>query len=193
MANRDHYPVEREVVFRGHIVEVGVDRLVLPNGEPCELEVIHHPGGAASVAIDARGDVCLLRQFRHAVGGWLWELPAGCLDPGESPGTTARRELLEEAGVVAETWQSLGEMVSSPGVFTERVHLYLATDLAAGPASPAADEVIELHWLPFGQALVMARDGEISDAKTVIGLLRAQARTPTPRAASRNTRARTAC
>ena len=168
--------VTRRVVFRGRIVEVGVEDVVLPNGEGCELEIIRHPGGAATVAVDAGGNVCLLRQFRHAAGGWLWELPAGCLDPGEGPQAAARRELIEEAGVVAQRWLRLGEMLASPGVFTEVVHLFLATDLADATSSPAADEVIELHWVPLARALAMARDGDIVDAKTVIGLLRAEPR-----------------
>src|SRR6204780_2575469 len=113
-------------VFRGRVITVNVETVRLPNGHVAELEIIHHPGGAAIVAIDAARRVCLIRQFRHAAGGWVWELPAGKLEPGEPPLEPAQRELREEAGTNAQNWDSLGVYVSSPGVFTEIVPLYLA-------------------------------------------------------------------
>jgi ADP-ribose pyrophosphatase len=116
----------------------------------------------------------VLRQFRHAAAGWLWELPAGKLDPGEAPLATAQRELAEEAGVQASDWKSLGRIVSSPGVFTEVIHLYLARGLTAVTSATEDHELIEVHWLPFERALAMARSGEITDAKSVAGLFRAQ-------------------
>ena len=93
--------LKREPLFQGRVVDVAVETVELPNGRRVELEVIRHPGGAATVALDEQERVCLLRQFRHAGGGWLWELPAGKIDPGEEPLATARRELEEEAGVRA--------------------------------------------------------------------------------------------
>ena len=143
--------------------------------ETVDLEIIRHPGGAAAVALDAQGRVCLLRQYRHAGGGWLWELPAGKLDPGEDPFATARRELIEEAGVEAATWQPLGRMLSSPGVFTEVIHLYLGRDLTPRLLAHEGEEIIEIHWLPLDQALAWCLDGTILDAKTLIGLFRAAA------------------
>jgi ADP-ribose pyrophosphatase len=163
------------VVFRGKVVNISHDRVALPNGREAELEVIHHPGGAAAVALDASGLVCLLRQFRHAAGGWIWELPAGKLEPNEPPAITAARELEEEAGRRAGRWDSLGRMLSSPGVFDEVIHLYLARDLADVPLNHEPHESIEVHWLPFTLALQMAHSGEILDAKTIAGLFRAQA------------------
>ena len=115
--------------FKGRVVTLNVETVRLPNGHVAELEIIHHPGGAAAVALDDQGRVCLLRQYRHAAGGWIWELPAGKLEPQEPPLETARRELIEEAGTEALQWQSLGSYVSSPGVFTETVHLFLARGL----------------------------------------------------------------
>lgn len=165
----------RKEEFAGKIISVSVDQVVLPNGVTVDLEIIHHPGGAGVVALDAAKRVCLLRQYRYAAGEWLWELPAGKIDDLEPHANTAHRELLEEAGVTAKTWRSLGQMVSSPGVFTERVYLYLATDLSLGADQRDADEVFEIHWVAFDEALTMALDGRISDAKTVIGLLRAAA------------------
>jgi 8-oxo-dGTP pyrophosphatase MutT (NUDIX family) len=165
----------RRTVFRGRVIDVGVERVRLPNGRECDLEIIRHPGGAAAVALDTQGRVCLLRQYRHAGGGWLWELPAGKLDPGEDAFSTARRELIEEAGVEAGAWQPLGHMLSSPGVFTEVIHLYLGRDLTPRALAHEGDEVIEVHWLPLGQALAWCLDGTIADAKTLIGLFRAAA------------------
>ena len=165
----------RVEVFRGRIVDVGLETVHLPTGQDVQLEIVRHPGGAAAVAIDQDDRVCLLRQYRHAGGGWLWELPAGKLDPGEDPFSTARRELAEEAGVQAEAWLPLGRMLSSPGVFTEVIHLYLGRDLTALPHAHERDEVIEIHWLPFDQALAWCLDGTIADAKTLIGLFRAAA------------------
>ena len=120
---------KRSTYFRGRVITVTVDDVILPNGHRAQLELVHHPGGAAAVAIDEQERVCLLRQYRHAAGGWLWELPAGKLEPDEPPQQTARRELMEEAGVSARHWESLGRYFSSPGVFGEVLHLYLATGL----------------------------------------------------------------
>jgi ADP-ribose pyrophosphatase len=160
--------------FTGRVIRVTTDEVVLPNGHRTVLELVHHPGGAAAVALDAERRVCLLRQYRYAAGGWLWELPAGKLEPGEPPLTTAQRELAEEAGVDARRWTGLGTLLSSPGVFTEVLHLFLATGLAPGAAAHERSEVIEIHWLPFETACEWALAGTITDAKTVVGLLRAR-------------------
>ncbi len=162
-------------IFKGRIIRLTLETVELPNGAEAELEIVHHPGGAAVVALDAERRVCLLRQYRHAIGGWLWELPAGKLDPGEAPRTTAERELIEEAGVRAAAWQALGRTISSPGIFTEVIYLYLAQDLTLVPAAAEEHEVFEVHWLPWAEALRMAIEGEVEDAKTLAGLLRAQA------------------
>lgn len=161
-------------VFSGRVTRMTVDTVELPNGHRADLEILHHPGGAAAVALDAEGRVCLLHQFRHAVGGYIWELPAGRLEPDEPPIDTARRELVEEAGVQAAKLQPLGTSASSPGVFTERIHLFLATDLAAVADAREAAEVFDVHWIPLGEAVRRCLEGEIDDSKTVVGLLRAQ-------------------
>ena len=167
-------PDKQTLHYQGRVIRVTTDEVVLPNGHRALLEVVHHPGGAAVVALDERQQVCLLRQYRYVAGGWLWELPAGKLEPGEPPLDTARRELTEEAGVSASHWHSLGSCLSSPGVFTERLHLFLATGLTPAQLAQEHAEVIEIHWVPFAQACAWAIDGTIADCKTALGLLRAR-------------------
>ncbi len=164
---------KRSTHFRGRVITVTVDDVILPNGHRTQLELVHHPGGAAAVAIDAQDRVCLLRQYRHAAGDFIWELPAGKLEPHEPPLATAQRELVEEAGIIAATWESLGVSLSSPGVFNEVLHLFLATDLTPAPTAHEPSEVLEVHWRPFEQAWRWAADGTIRDSKTALGLLRA--------------------
>jgi 8-oxo-dGTP pyrophosphatase MutT (NUDIX family) len=169
-------PIDSERIFKGRVIEVNIERVLLPNGSVADLEIIHHPGGAAIVALDAEQRVCLLRQFRHAANGWLWELPAGKIDDCEPPLATATRELEEEAGVTAQHWESLGDVVSSPGVFTEVVHLFLARDLTRGAARPEEHEVFETHWKPLQEAVELALSGVLRDGKSIVGILRAAAR-----------------
>jgi ADP-ribose diphosphatase len=167
-------------VFQGRVVRVNVETVRLPNGHVSDLEIIHHPGGAAVVAVDEARRVCLLRQYRHAAGGWVWELPAGKLEPGEPPQSTASRELIEEAGCRAHAWASLGTYVSSPGVFTETVHLYLARELDSVKMAPEEGELLEVHWLDLQSACERAERGDINDGKTAVGLLRARAHLNSP-------------
>lgn len=165
--------IERKMIYEGRVIKVSVDTVVLPNGMRVPLEIVRHPGGAAVVAVDAQRRVCLLRQYRHAAGGYIYELPAGKLEPDEPPENTARRELVEEASVSAAHWTSLGAYFSSPGVFTEVIHLFLATGLTPAASNPEPDEVFQVEWWPLELAVERARNGELADAKTVIGILRA--------------------
>ncbi len=169
-------PEQIRNVFKGRVLTLNLERVRLPNGRVAELEIAHHPGGAAVVALDSDGRVCLLRQFRHAAGGWLVELPAGKLDGGEPALDCARRELQEEAGMQAGRWDKLGEYFSSPGVLTEVIHLYLARDLVAVAARPEEHEVFEAHWLPLEEAVGQAAGGHLKDGKSIIGLQWAKAR-----------------
>jgi len=169
--------IESKKIYEGRVITVSVDTVVLPNGMRVPLEIVRHPGGAAVVAIDAQDRVCLLRQYRHAAGGYIYELPAGKLEPDEPPEATARREeLAEEASVSAVHWSSRGAYFGSPGVFTEVIHLFLATGLAPATANHEPDEVFQVEWWPMALAVERARNGELADAKSVIGILRASGR-----------------
>ncbi len=167
-------PAKQTLHYQGRVIRVTTDEVVLPNGHHATLEVVHHPGGAAVAAIDAERRVCLLRQYRYVAGGWLWELPAGKLEPHEPPLHTAQRELIEEAGVSAREWRSLGVCLPSPGVFGERLHLFAARGLAPAQQALERAEVIEVHWVALEEACAWALDGTISDCKTALGLLRAR-------------------
>ncbi len=158
------------------IISLTEGPVTLPNGAVAQYEIVHHPGGSAVVALNERNEVALLRQYRPVAEAWLWEVPAGKRDDGEPPLQTAIRELQEEAGVSAANWQELGAIYSSPGIFTEVIHLYLATDLKEVGSSPEEHELFELHWVALDEAIAMAQDGRINDAKTIIALLRANIR-----------------
>lgn len=161
----------RKTIYKGEVVDLGLETVELPNRQIMQLEVIRHPGGAAVVAVNDNKQICLLRQYRHASGGWLWELPAGKIDPGETPEQTIKRELQEEAGLLAEHWESLGSFLSTPGFCDERIYLYFAKDLQHTATEPHPHEVIEVHWIDYQQALQWIKSGQIEDAKTIIGLL----------------------
>jgi ADP-ribose pyrophosphatase len=168
-------PVSRTRIHRGRVVDFGLESIAQPDGRILEIEVARHPGGAAVVAVDEQRRVCLLRQFRAPFEDWLWELPAGKVDRPEAPRATAERELAEEAGLAAGRWRDLGFVLTCPGFSDEVIHLFLATDLAAVAPGTEPDEFIEVHWWPLDHAEREARTGQIQDAKTVVGLLRAAA------------------
>lgn len=166
-------------IYRGKVLTLTLETIHLPDGRSFELEIARHPGGAAIVACNQRAEICLLRQYRHIAQDWLWELPAGKRDGGETLQTTAQRELAEEAGVRARRWEALGEVYSSPGVFSEVIGLYLAWELEPATERPAADECLEVHWFPWQQACAWADNGTICDAKSLLGLYRARHRLQT--------------
>jgi len=159
-------------IYKGRIVDLRVERVTLPNGTAVDLELMHHPGASAVVAVDDGGRVVLIRQYRHAAGGYIWELPAGILDaPDEPPESCAARELAEEAGVEADELTHLGTIFTTPGFCDERIHLFLARGLRQAEHRHGADEVIaEIARLPLAEALAMVRRGEIVDGKTIAGL-----------------------
>jgi ADP-ribose diphosphatase len=165
----DSQVLERGQSFRGRMFEIVTERVRMPNGSIRSLDVLQHPGGAAVVAIDTQGQIVLVRQYRHPLGEWLLEIPAGKLD-GEEPETCAHRELEEETGYRAERLIRLGSMIPAPGYSDERIWLFLATSLGEGKQSLETGEVLDVVRMPFEQAVEMARTGEITDAKTVCAL-----------------------
>ena len=163
-------------IHTGRVINLDVDRVRFPDGTTGELEIIRHPGASAVVPFlsDPAGadpQLLLLKQYRYATGGTLYEIPAGRLDPGESPGDCAKRELLEETGCTAEVIVPLTSMFTTPGFTDERIHLFLATGLTRGEARREADEFIEVETVALSTALQMVERGEIQDAKTALGIL----------------------
>lgn len=163
-------------IYTGRVVNLDVDTVQFPDGSAGELEMIRHSGAAAVVPIAsdptaADPILLLIRQFRHAAGGMLWEIPAGRLDPGEPPEACARRELLEEAGVTAGRLERLTTIWTTPGFTDEAIHLFLASDLRGGTVAREHDEFIEVVTKPLSEVLEMIRSGEVCDAKTVVGIL----------------------
>jgi len=162
-----------ETVFQGRIVDVHRDKVLLPDGRTATMEVVKSSDATAVVAITTDKTVLLINQFRYAVGGMLLEIPAGKLEPGESPEDCARRELEEETGYRPETLRRLASFYTSPGFCTEEIHLFLAGDLTRYQQNLDQDEFIEVVNMPLDEALAKVDRGEITDAKTIVGLLTA--------------------
>lgn len=162
----------RSTVFNGMVIDIEQMDVEIGTRGCHTFQIIRHPGGAAVLPVHADGSVTLIRQLRPAAAAMLLEVPAGRLASGEEPQLCAKRELLEETGIRADRLFPLGLIHSSPGVFDEVIHLFAAQGLAHGEARPEDDEEIELLRLPFGEALRMAADGRISDAKTLASLFR---------------------
>lgn len=161
-------------VARGARFELITERVTLPDGRTAEVDLLKHPGAAAILPFLPDGRVLLIRQYRHAVGGFLLEVPAGKLDPGETPIECAARELEEETGQRAGRIEPLGALWPSPGFTDERIHLFVARALVPTEQRLDADELIELVPMSFEEALRRVRAGEISDAKSAMALLLAQ-------------------
>jgi ADP-ribose pyrophosphatase len=168
-------------VYKGRVVDLSVDRVRLPNGNVTDLELIRHPGAAVALPIEAGDDdivyALLVRQYRYAADGWLLEVPGGKLDGPEDPETCVRREIIEEIGMEAGELIELGSILTTPGFTDERIWLYLARELTTISTGPSleADEVLEVERVPLSEAVSMAVNGRITDAKTVACLLRAAA------------------
>lgn len=161
----------REIVFVAKKFRVALDATPLPDGRTVTRHVVLHPGAVAVLPVLDGDHVCLVRNFRPAVGEELWEVPAGTLDPGEPPDEAAVRELAEETGYRAARWRKLREFYPSPGVLSERMYLYVAEGLTPGPQHLEADEHIEPRVVTWHDALAWALDGTIRDAKTLVALL----------------------
>jgi ADP-ribose diphosphatase len=160
-------------IYAGRIVRLFEQDVELPNGHTARLEIVHHPGAAAVVPLHGDGTVTLVHQYRHAAGGWLYEIPAGLLEAGEAPAACAARELAEETGLTAGRLTPLITYHTTPGFSDEVVHVFIGSDLTPGLASPDHDEVLESVRMPLADALARIGDGGITDGKTIIGLLAA--------------------
>lgn len=163
-------------LYEGKIFKLDLDRIRFPDGSEGEMAVVRHPGASAVVPFlsDPNGedpDLLLIRQYRYAGGGYLYEIPAGRLDPGESPIDCAHRELREETGCTARSVKEMCAPLMTPGFADERIHIFLATDLTRGETAHEADEFVEVQVVKLSKALSMIEGGEISDAKTIIGIL----------------------
>ena len=163
------------VVHRGRSIVVTVDEVTLPNGRRVELDLVRHPGASAVVPFETERDVLLLRQYRHAVGGTIWEVPAGKLD-GDPPEVCARKELEEEAGRRAGRLEKLASIWTTPGFTDEVIHLFAAFDLETIPVRHEPDEVIEVVRMPLASALDLVFSGELSDAKSALAIVHASRR-----------------
>jgi ADP-ribose pyrophosphatase len=163
-------------IHTGRVISLDVDTVRLPDGSVREMDMIHHSGAAAVVPFlsDPAGEdpqLLLLRQYRYAAGGYLWEIPAGRLDAGEAPLTCAHRELREETGCTAAEMIPLTAFLTTPGFTDEKIHIFMASGLTAGESSREVDEFIEVVAKPLSEVLLMIEQGEITDAKTLVGVL----------------------
>ena len=165
-------------VYRGPVFTITTDHVQEPGGIRVRRDLIHHSGSVVILAVDESGDqsgstprVLLERQYRHAAGDYLWELPAGRIDPGEHELKAAKRELLEETGYTATHWRRILKFYASPGFMAETMSVFLATGLRAGIAQPEADEIIYKRLVPLPTAVRMVTSGTIRDGKTISGVL----------------------
>jgi ADP-ribose pyrophosphatase len=168
--------VSSQRLHTGKIIKLDQDRIRYPNGSEAEVDIVRHPGASAVVPFlsDPEGEdpqVLLLRQYRYAADGYLYEIPAGRLDPGESPAACAARELKEETGCTAKKIEPLITMVTTPGFTDERIHLFMATELTHGQAAREDDEFADVIVMRLSEALELIQRGKIPDGKTALGLL----------------------
>ncbi len=157
-------------MYSGKVLTLDRDTVALPNGRTTELEILRHPGASAVVPLKEDGRVVLIRQLRHAVAGFIYEIPAGKLDPQEDPKDCAARELEEEAGYRAGSLELLTSIWTAPGFTDEVIHIFQGTHLEEGKQNIDQDEVLEIVEWPLEEALARIQDGTIRDAKTIIGL-----------------------
>lgn len=159
-----------KTIYKGAVVTLNIDTVKLPNGHTIDLETIRHPGASAVVPLKEDGTVVLIRQFRHAANGFIYEIPAGKLHPQEDPLNCASRELEEEIGYKAKHFRLLSSIFTAPGFADEVIHIYMATGLTVGRQNLDQDEVLEVVEMPLEHAILKIQDGTIRDGKTIVGL-----------------------
>ena len=160
----------RTIVYHGKVFELIRENVTLENGTTTDVEFIEHPGATAVIPFLDDKRIVLLKQYRHALKKYIWEIPAGTLDSQEEIISCAKRELIEETGYSAAQWHRLGEITPVPGYSDERIHIFLATELQPADQNLDEDEVIQVQAVDFLKALEMMGDGEIQDAKSIAGL-----------------------
>ena len=158
---------DKKLIHQGNHISLYQQKVLLPNEKHTFYDVVAHPGGAVMAAINSENKLCLITQSRPAVGGEIWEFPAGCLELNETPLTTAKRELEEETGFIAEHWHELGMIVSTPGFCDEKLYLFAATGLTETTTNFDAEEQIESHWLSIKEIEDKVAHCIINDAKTL--------------------------
>ena len=158
------------LIRKGRVFDFYAETITLPNGVSLDMEIIRHPGAAGIVPVMDDGSVILLKQYRHAVGGFIWEIPAGTIDHGEDARQCAERELIEETGYAARHFERLAEITPLPAYSDERIYLFVATGLTQAAQNLDPDELLVVHRVELGLAMKMITDGEIQDAKTIVGL-----------------------
>ena len=160
----------RTTLHRGRVFNLIRENVTLDNGVITDMEFVEHPGATAIIPMLNESRVLLLKQYRHSLRQYIWEIPAGTLDPQESIMNCAKRELIEETGFSANQWQKLAEITPVPGYSDERIHIFLATDLQPAEQNLDTDEIINVHDVGFSEAIEMIEKGEIQDAKSIAGL-----------------------
>ncbi|MDA8141776.1 MAG: NUDIX hydrolase [Desulfobacteraceae bacterium] len=160
----------RQTLRKGRVFEVTLENVTFSNGFTADMEIIRHPGASAIVPLTEDEQVVLLKQYRHAIGTFIWEIPAGTFNGQEDPLVCARRELTEETGFTAAVWDRLGAITPVPGYSDERIQIFLARQLQPAAQHLDQDEFLEVHHVPLNQVVEMIVKGEIQDAKTVMGI-----------------------
>lgn len=170
--NLTETPLEQEYVYQGKIINLRVDKALLPNGAHVKREVIEHPGGVCVAALTERNELLFVRQFRYPYQEVVLEIPAGKLSPDEDPLACGKRELKEETGAEAAHYEFLGKLYPSPGYCGEIIYMYLAEGLSFGEMNPDEDEFLEVERIPLETAVQQILSGEIVDAKTQAAVLK---------------------
>ncbi len=160
----------KKKIYQGKVIDLSVEIVTLPNGATAELELITHPGASAVVPLKEDQTVVMVRQYRHAVGGYIYEIPAGKLHPGEDPRDCALREVEEEIGYKVGTLEPLLSFFTTPGFTDEIIHIFIGKDLVPGTQNLGEDEVIEIIEMPLSKTIELINDGTIKDGKTIIAL-----------------------
>ena len=164
----------RVTLHRGRVFRLNRENVTLAHGIAVDFDIIRHPGASAMVPLSNNRTVILIKQYRHAVGDFIWEIPAGTLDPDETPLECAKRELAEETGFLADKWEKIGEITPVPGYSDERIHLFIAANLKPTEQNLDEDEMLNVHEVEMNNAIEMIHKGVIQDGKTIAGLFMAR-------------------